>query len=142
GRSDIGFFLVGPRREELERAIGYRPSWRRRLQRTYRRSGWLGLAVPVAILTVLFLWLANSAMRGVALSDAARVALLLLFAFPAMEGAVGLFNTIVLMFFKPTRLIGYEFKDGLPAEARTLVVVPLLIGSRADVEECIRNLEV
>jgi len=140
--ADIGFFIVGPRREELERAIGYRPSWQRRVQRAYRRSGWLGLAIPVAALTVLFLWLATITLRGVFLPEPARIGLLLLFAFPAMEGAVGLFNTLAMMFFRPARLVGYEFKEGIPAEARTLVVVPVLIGSRADVEECVRNLEV
>ncbi|TIX22836.1 MAG: protein ndvB, partial [Mesorhizobium sp.] len=44
---------------------------------------------------------------------------------------------------KPTRLVGYDYnKHGIPAEARTLVVVPSLIGSRDDVEENIRNIEV
>ena len=68
--------------------------------------------------------------------------MLVLFAVPASEGALGLFNTVVLLLLKPTRLVGYEFKDGVPAEARTLVVVPSLIGSRDDVEESVRNLEV
>ena len=49
---------------------------------------------------------------------------------------------MVLLFLKPTRLVGYEFKEGVPAEARTLVVVPTLIGSRDDVEETVRKLEV
>ena len=44
---------------------------------------WAGAAV-----SLLFLWLANYAMRGVELTDTARIALLLLFTFPAMEGAV------------------------------------------------------
>ena len=68
--------------------------------------------------------------------------MLALFAFPAMEGAVGLFNTLMLLFMTPTRLVGYEYKEGIPAEARTLVVVPALIGSRADVEELVHRLEV
>ena len=66
----------------------------------------------------------------------------MLFAVPASEGALGFFNTVVLLFLKPTRLVGYEFKEGVPAEARTLVVVPTLIGSRDDVEETVRKLEV
>ena len=66
----------------------------------------------------------------------------MLFAVPASEGALAFFNTLVLLFLKPTRLVGYEFKEGVPAEARTLVVVPTLIGSRDDVEETVRKLEV
>src|SRR5262245_61556739 len=68
--------------------------------------------------------------------------MLVLFAFPAMEATHGFFNTAVLVFLKPTRLIGYEYKDGIPARERTIAVIPVLIGSRDDVEENIRNLEV
>ena len=46
------------------------------------------------------------------------------------------------MFLKPTRLVGYEYKEGVPVEARTLVVVPSLIGSRDEVDETLRKLEV
>ena len=49
---------------------------------------------------------------------------------------------MLLVLLKPTRLVGYEFKQGVPASARTLVVVPSLIGSRDDVDESVRNLEV
>ncbi|TIX02063.1 MAG: hypothetical protein E5V46_33220, partial [Mesorhizobium sp.] len=68
--------------------------------------------------------------------------MLALFAVPASEGALAFFNTVVSLFLKPTRLVGYDYKHGVPAEARTLVVVPSLIGSRDDVEENIRNIEV
>jgi cyclic beta-1,2-glucan synthetase len=140
--SDIGFFLVGSRRGELEREIGYRPKLSERLMRLYRRGGWLSIAAPVVVLTGLFLLAASTVTHAAGLSVGWTVLLLALFAFPAMEGAVGLFNTLMLLFMKPTRLVGYEFKEGIPAEARTLVVVPALIGSRADVEELVHRIEV
>ena len=95
--------------------------------------------LPVFALTVLLLSTTGAALAGLGLSTAAIALMLVLFAVPASEGALGFFNTVVLLFLKPTRLIGYEFKDGVPAEARTLVVVPSLIGSRDDVEETVRN---
>ena len=140
--SDIGFFLAGPRRGELERAIGYRPKPTERLMRALRRGGWLSIAAPVAVLTALFILTAWTVTRAAGLSSEWTTLLLVLFAFPAMEGAVALFNTLMLVFMKPTRLIGYEYRDGVPAEARTLVVVPALIGSRGDVEELINRIEV
>ena len=93
-------------------------------------------------LTVLLLLLAGNALAAIGLSASAITLMLVLFAVPASEGALAFFNTVVLLFLKPTRLVGYEFKDGVPVEARTLVVVPSLIGSRDDVDENIRNLEV
>ena len=140
--SDIGFFLIGARRTELERAIGYRPGFGQRLLRVYRRTGWFGIAAPVALLTLLFLLLATIALGDANLSTGAVILLLALFSFPALEGAVGLFNTLMLLFVAPVRLVGYEYKNGVPPEACTLVVVPTLIGSRGEIEEMVRRLEV
>ncbi len=140
--TNVGFFLVGSRREELERAIGYSPSFGTRLNRAFRHTGWTGIVVPVFLLTLLLMLLAGAALKAIGLPDAAVALLLVLFSVPASEGALGFFNTLVLLFLKPTRLVGYEFKEGVPAEARTLVVVPTLIGSRDEVEETVRKLEV
>jgi cyclic beta-1,2-glucan synthetase len=139
---NVGFFLVGSRRRELEKAIGYRPSFGTRLQRAFRATGWTGIVVPVFLLTVLLMVMAGAALQAIGLPGPAIALLLMLFAVPASEGALGFFNTVVLLFLTPTRLVGYEFKGGVPAEARTLVVVPTLIGSRDDVEESVRKLEV
>ena len=140
--TDVGFFLVGSRRQELERAIGYRPGIARTINRNFRKTGWMGIVLPVFALTALLLGLTGGALETLGLSAPAIALMLVLFAVPASEGALGFFTTVVLLFLKPTRLVGYEYKGGLPAEARTLVVVPSLIGSRDDVEENIRNLEV
>ncbi len=68
--------------------------------------------------------------------------LLLMVSLPVSEGRDRLFNTLVTFFVKPFRLTGYEFKEGIPEEARTLVVVPCMITKRDDVDELVRNLEV
>src|SRR5690606_10265949 len=65
-----------------------------------------------------------------------------MFLAPAAEAAVGLFNSIVSMLVQPTRLIGYEYREGPPADARTFVVIPTLVGSRDDVERAVRDLEI
>lgn len=140
--TDVGFFLVGPRRQELERSIGYRPTIGKTLNRTFRKTGWLGIVVPVFALTVLLLVVSGNALANLGLSVPSIVLMLALFAVPASEGALAFFNTVVSLFLKPTRLVGYDFRHGVPPEARTLVVVPSLIGSRDDVEENIRNIEV
>ncbi|MCO6048474.1 DUF3131 domain-containing protein [Mesorhizobium sp. RP14(2022)] len=140
---NIGFFLVGPQLPELEKALGYRQSFGSRLKRSLTRADWLGVVVPVALLTILLLLLAAVSLKAAGLHAGAIALLLVLFAVPASEGALGFFNTIVLLFLQPSRLLGYDYrKDGVPEEARTLVVVPALIGSRDDVDESVRNLEV
>ncbi|WP_442578108.1 GH36-type glycosyl hydrolase domain-containing protein [Mesorhizobium sp. ASY16-5R] len=140
--TDVGFFLVGERRPELEKSIGYKPGFGRRLVRAFRSTGWLGIAVPVFFLTVILLAASGMALAGIGLPGWAITLMLVLFAVPASEGAMSFFNTVVLLFLEPTRLPGYEFKEGIPPHARTLVVVPSLINSRDDVEEAVRTLEV
>ncbi len=139
---DVGCVLVGPRRRELERAIGYRPSFGERLHRAVRKSGWLGVVVPVVLLAALFVTAIVYALAATGLDAGAIALLAVLFVAPALEAAVGLYNTLVSALVKPTRLIGYEYRDGVPAEGRTFVVVPTLIGSRDDIEDAVRNLEV
>jgi cyclic beta-1,2-glucan synthetase len=139
---DVGFYLIGERRMELEKAIGYRPTFGQRLVRAFRGTGWLGIALPVFALTVLLMAATGSALAALGLPPAAIALMLILFAVPASEGALSIFNTVVLLFLEPTRLVGYEFKEGVPDHARTLVVVPCLIGSRDDVDESVRTLEV
>ncbi|BCH23976.1 GH36-type glycosyl hydrolase domain-containing protein [Mesorhizobium sp. L-8-3] len=140
--ADVGFFLVGPRRLELEQVLGYRPTFGKKLLRSFRRTGWTGIVGPVLVMTLLLLTWAGLALASAGIPSWAVGILLVLFAVPASEGALAFFNTIVLQFLKPTSLIGYEFKEGVPSSARTLVVVPSLISSRDDVEESLRNMEV
>ncbi len=64
--NDIGFLLVGPKRQHLEREIGYRPPFTMRFKRAFRRTGWLGMAVPVFALTALLLALAGHALASLA----------------------------------------------------------------------------
>ena len=139
---DAGCVLVGPRRRMLERRLSYEPTIGERVHRFYRGAGWPGIVVPVVALTALLTATAAAALGGYDLADASIILLVCLFVVPASEAALGLFNTVVSILVKPTRLIGYEFKDGIPETARTLVVVPALIGSRDDVEEAVHNLEV
>ncbi|KQO73803.1 glucoamylase family protein [Rhizobium sp. Leaf262] len=139
---NVGSFLIGQRRKELEERIGYNPLFAQRVVRFMRKFNWLSVAVPVIALTALAM-----AAVGWFLADAGMpwyvvTAFLLMFALPASEGATGLFNTVVTFFVKPFRLVGYEFKEGIPQDARTLVAVPCMLTSRDSVDEMVRNLEV
>ena len=139
---DVGCFLVGPRRKEFEKILGCKVPLRTQIRRRIYDMGWPSLAVPVFAMTALLLGVTAAALSSYGLSSGAVALLITLFALPASEAAMGLYNTMVSAFVKPTRLIGYEYKNGIPAHARTLVVAPVLIGSRDDVEEAIDNIEV
>ncbi|MCF3640697.1 protein ndvB [Rhizobium sp. TRM95111] len=142
GEANVGTYFVGKKRKALEAAIGYRPSIIDGLIRLTRRLGWLAIAGPVVVLTLLAMVAVYFFLEPLDIPDGAWLIMLVLFALPASEGAVGFFNTLVTFVMRPTSLVGYEFREGIPEEARTLVVVPCLVGKRDHVDELIRNLEV
>jgi cyclic beta-1,2-glucan synthetase len=140
--ANVAAFLVGKKRRLLEKRIGYRPSIVQRIVRFGRRLDWFAIAGPVVLLTLLAMIAVYFFLDQLDIPNGAWLIMLVLFALPASEGAVGLFNTLVTFFVTPSRLVGYEFRDGIPEDARTLVVVPCLISKRDHVDELVRNLEV
>ncbi|TCR90155.1 glucoamylase family protein [Rhizobium sp. BK376] len=139
---NVGGFLVGTQREKLEEAIGFRPSVSQQFLRFVRQCNWLSIAVPVIAITVLALIIVGSVMIHAGIGIPQTILLLVMFTLPASEGATGLFNFFATFFTTPDRLVGYEFEEGVPEDARTLLVVPTLISNRDSVDELVRNLEV
>ncbi len=142
GGVDAGYLLVGPRRHELESKLGCTMPFGTRLRRVWRRSNWVGVVLPVVLLAALLMAAVAPVLAASGLGAGGIALLLVMFLAPASEAAVGLFNSIVSMLVQPTRLIGYEYRDGPPADARTFVVIPTLIGSRDDVDRAVRDLEI
>lgn len=138
----IAYYLNGNARTELEQVCGYKPPLSSRILRTYRGLGLWGIAVPVWAMTLGLLALIYIGMGRTGFDESEQLLFTLLALFPAYEASLGLFNSLVPWFVQPNRLVGYEYRDGLPADARTLVAVPTLINSRDSVDEHIRNLEV
>ncbi|SFU70784.1 cyclic beta-1,2-glucan synthetase [Nitrosomonas eutropha] len=139
---DIGSFLVGSRRHELENILGCTTPFGERLRDAWRKSSWLGIVLPVSLITGLLLAVATLRLRTEESDVYVLLLLLALSLIPAIEAANGLFNAFITMLIKPDKLIGYEFKEGVPDDARTFVVVPTLIGNRDEVEQAIRDLEI
>ncbi len=141
-RVNVGSVLVGQRRFELEKVLAYRPLVSQHIVRSMRKFNWLAIAAPVFLITALVMLAVGWFLAEAGMPWYVVTAFLLMFALPASEGATGLFNTLVTFFVKPFRLVGYEFKNGIPQDARTLVAVPCMLTSRDSVDEMMRNIEV
>ena len=68
--------------------------------------------------------------------------LAILAAMPAMDAAVALVNRAAAASIGPAPLPGLALRDGVPAELRTMVVVPTLLTTPAELEEQVERLEV
>lgn len=138
----IAYYLVGEGRPALETSCRYRPRLSERFMRRYRAMKIWSIALPVSLLTVAVIAAVYALVRhaGVAQSTALLFAALSLF--PAIDMAFSFFNTLISWLVAPRQLIGFEYKNGIPEEARTLIAVPTIITSQESITEQIRNLEV
>ncbi|HEV3425794.1 MAG TPA: glycosyl transferase, partial [Paraburkholderia sp.] len=142
---DPGYHLIAEGRPALEQTIGFRPPSRLRITRFNVRlgiGGYVGEIVTLATtLLMLALWLLWSlAPRGL---DPSVFVLFAVCAFlPATEIATALINRTIAWSFGAITLPGLELTAGVPSSLRTLVAVPTLLTSEADLREQIERLEV
>ncbi len=141
-RRDPGYYLISYGRPILEQAIGYKVPFRRWLARgnaTLGISGYLGLG---AIAICILLGLGLLVMLDHKIVGWRLFCLGLLGLIPASDLAFAIVNQTVIGRFGPAILPGLELKDGVPADLRTIVVMPTLLTSIAEVEALIKHLEV
>jgi cyclic beta-1,2-glucan synthetase len=141
-RRDPGYYLISDGRSALEREVRARPPLATRLRRAYVRYPATGYIMTLTVLALLAVavpfWISRR--DGATGIDIAIVSLFALL--PASDFAVALVNRMVTKILGPVRLPRFDLEDGVPTEMRTLVVVPMLLTSEADVETLVGGLEV
>ena len=137
-----GYYLVAEGRYELERELAYRIPWNQRFARWTKGSGVVGYAGSVACLSTAATFVcyrfAGAPNHNAALSWV-TVALALL---AVSEVATAVVNLWITRVCSPRPLPGLELVDGVPAELRTVVALPVLLTSLEDIDAQVRSLEV
>ena len=139
---DPGYHLIAEGRRAFEHTIGFRPPLRLRANRFNVRLGIVGYIGAILLLTAGLLALAvwAIAIPGIGLGWLALFALIGFI--PATEVATALVNRAVTWSFGAMPLPGLALTAGVPPSLRTLVAVPTLLTSEADLLEQIERLEV
>ncbi len=137
----VGYHLIGPGRAGLEIDVAYHPSFLTRLQRLLFRQATSAYLGSIGLLTALGALAAAAYARAVGAPEMATAAVLLVLV-PASELAVQLVQRLVAALVLPRRLPRLDFAAGVPESARTMVIVPTLLGSVAGVERLLEHLEV
>ena len=138
----IGEHLIGPGRREFEVDVAYVPRFRQRVRRflfAHPVSFFLG---SIAFFTALGVVgaMAYARDRGrpsPCCRGSARLALL-----PASQFAVLLVQKLVHRVARPRRLPRIDLRGGVPEDARTMVVIPTLLGSIRGARALVEHLEV
>lgn len=92
----------------------------------------------VAALAAASLWIGRSAGN---LSVGGWVAIVLLAVLPASEYAVTVLHWLIERVKTPTRLLRYDFSKGVPEEAATMVVIPVIWSTPEDAAATAERLE-
>ncbi|KPN90561.1 GH36-type glycosyl hydrolase domain-containing protein [Pseudomonas nunensis] len=140
--SHVGYFLIGAGIGILEQRLKAHVPLHERWKRLVQRSPLMFYLAPAGSLTVIFAlpMLASAGRDGLSFTE------LLVLAVPCLimtsQLAFSLINWLVTFSLLPTMLPKMDYANGVPDEARTLVAIPTLIASRADVEDLVEGLEV
>jgi len=137
----VGHHLVGSGRYAFERSIAWQPDFREWLRRSFFAWAtpiYLGsIAAGTAALVAVAVWYA--AWHGWHAAGLGFVALLAVV--PASELIIQLLQRLIGYLIPPRRLPRIDL-DEVPADARTMVIVPTLFDSVQRVEDLLAHLEI
>ncbi|HVB87438.1 MAG TPA: glucoamylase family protein [Candidatus Dormibacteraeota bacterium] len=137
-RTHVGFYLIGPAQKILKQQIGYRASFWEKVR-------------GVAVNSPDYFYFVSLEMVAVALMVGAIAGLhsrppaawvLILFLLAAAECAVAITNSLVTTLLPPKKLPKVDFSKGIANGCATMVVVPTLLSSEAQVKRAVKDLEV
>ncbi len=138
----VGYFLVDDGLYRLEPEVACWPNLGERLRRTIERHAtvaYLGALTLLTLLVVLLLtFVVFAAGAGMLLTALTAVLVLI----PASDLALSVLNWDLTHLFAPRLLPKIDLSKGIPAEARTMVVVPVILHDQATIDALIDKLEV
>jgi cyclic beta-1,2-glucan synthetase len=141
-KPDPGYYLIAAGRRAFEKKIGFQApvrSWPGRFNASIGLGGYIGaVAAVAAAVLALPLFILNQ----VQVDTAWLAVLAALGVIPAIDAAMALVNRAVTRGVGATILPGLALREGVPAELRTLVAVPILLTTREALEEQIERLEI
>jgi hypothetical protein len=134
--SHVGRFLIGDMRPELRRAAHSSRSFTTFFVDAVLR---VPLLVYTGSIAILMLAIVFAASRWLGPFPSWFLALLLI---PASQAALSAVNLLVSYAVKPQLLPRLDFRNGIPDDHRTAVVVPTLLLSRDGIQRLVDNLEI
>lgn len=140
-RAHVGYYLVDEGLETFTQQIGYHPPATERLRRTvfdhptsFYLGGVTGLSLLVLAGMMAYAWTHSGSLLQTVIAG--------LFALiPAITIGVNIINWLVTFSLEPRVLPKLDFKEGIPAQCRTMVVVPAMLTSPAEVESLLSQLK-
>jgi len=141
-KGHVGYYLVGPGIHETEKRAHVRLTTAQALRKMIDDFSAGFYIVVVLMLTAVLGAVMISHARTDSLSTGWLIAVSVASLLSASQLALSLTNWLSTLLIKPRPLPKLDFSTGIPAECKTLVVVPTLIANKPQLEKLIEDLEV
>lgn len=138
----VGFYLIGPGLALLEQRLAATVPLGERWQRLLRKAPLSFYLGPVVLLSLIFAGVFLRAIYDDGWSTPVLAGLAVPILLMTSRLAIGLVNWLVTLTVVPCFLPRLDYRQGIPAQARSLVAIPCLMASARDVEELVEGLEV
>jgi hypothetical protein len=140
--SHVGYYLIGKGLKKTERLAQMQHSLLESIRRFSENNSLLLYAGSISLITLLI----SGAFVLKAWSDGANLNLLIAVVIISLccstHLAVSFANWVGTLLVRPSLLPKMDFSKGVPEEYRTLVVVPTLLSSEAEIDSLVEGLEV
>lgn len=140
-KAHVGFYLRDAGRRLLEREVRYQRGLRIRVRRALLAAPTITYLGSIAIITACFVLGLLSYARLFGGSPAELILLGALGLGLALETAITIVHWNVTRRIRPQSLPRMDFSEGIPPETRTMVVVPTLLESTAELNQLLQGLE-
>jgi len=140
-KTHVGYYLLGEGYDDFCRSLNYQFPVTEKIRRKLEIHPGFYIC-SVGLFTLIFLailWVVTGAISG---DIFVSLAVLLVSFFPAMDLSVSVANRFFAWFLPPRILPKMDYQDGIPDQARTLVVVPTMLTSPENVRKQVEALEI
>ena len=138
----VGFYLIDKGLPLLERSTEVHLSFSEMLTRRWEQFPLLLYTGGVLLITVLLSVSLMIKADAIGVADWGLMLIGVLSLVAVSQPAVALVNALATLLVPPNRLPRMDFSEGIPPESGTLVVVPTMLTTVANVEELAKALEV
>lgn len=137
-RAHVGYYLIDAGVPQLRAEAGYKPAWRQHLRDFVLRNpnGFYLLGMEICTFFIVVSVLSPLDTLTPILAG------LLLLILPATQAALDFMNNLTSWLIRPRQLPKLDFCKGIPEDCSTLVAVPTLLLSEANIRDLVSQLEI
>ncbi len=140
---DPGYYLIANGRRTFEKELGCRIPIRTRLFRLNSNIGVMSYVGMIALVTAIVMGTALLATSHAGFHNWIPLLLLAIAGMvPASDVAVAVVNRAITRGVGARLMPGLEFRQGVPADRRTIIVVPAMLASIPEIRNQVERLEV